>query len=202
MFFLNYSNLVDPILRGMRAYTVAFSGLKAGDRVLDIGCATGDQVLHYARSGIAAIGLDRELGMLGMAQRNRRKQNLLNASFILADAQHLPFRDNSFDGASISFALHENETAAIDGIVAEMKRVVGRNGAIIVTDFRVPLPRGIAGYFVRAIEFMVGRRNYRCFKGYIAQGGLREILRKNGLPLEKRDDMNNRILEIVKATNV
>ena len=202
MFLLNYSTIVDPLLRGIRAYTVAFSGLEAGDRVLDIGCATGDQVLHYAKSGIIATGIDRNPHMLRIAERNRRKQNVGSASFQLAEAQHLPFRDSSFDGASISFSVHENDAEVIGRIVSEMKRVVKKNGVLIFTDFRAPLPEGLAGYFIRAIEFMVGRKNYRCFKGYIEQGGLEKILSTSRLPVEKRDDMNNRILEIVKATNV
>ena len=202
MFLFNYSTVVDPLLRGIRAYTVAFSGLKAGDRVLDIGCATGDQVLRYAQSGIIATGIDQNPRLLRIAERNRRKQNVGNASFQLAEAQHLPFRDSSFYCASISFVLHENGAIDTDRIVSEMKRVVRKNGVLIFMDFRAPLPKGPARYFIRAIEFMVGKNNYRCFKGYIEQGGLEKILSKSRLPVEKRDDINNRFLEIVKATNV
>jgi hypothetical protein len=83
-----------------------------------------------------------------------------------------------------------------------MKRVVKKEGALIFMDFRVPLPKGPLLYFINIIEFMVGRNNYRCFKDYMKQGGLDEILKKNQLPVEKRDDMNNRILAIIKARNV
>ena len=201
MFFLNYATVVDPLLRSVRAYTVAFSGLKAGDRALDIGCASGDQVLRYAGSGITAIGIDRNPRMLKLAEENKKKQGNSNASFQLAGAQRLPFPDGSFDCASISFVLHENGGATIDGIISEMRRVVSSKGVLLFTDFRVPLPRNPLRYIITALEFLVGRENYKSFRGYIELSGLEGILAKHHLPIEKRDDMNNRVLTVIRARN-
>ncbi|MFC1908338.1 class I SAM-dependent methyltransferase [Chloroflexota bacterium] len=202
MFILNYSTVIDPLLRNIRVYTAEFSGIKTGEKILDIGCGTGDQVFHYARKDITATGIDKNPYMLRLAERNMRKRGLSNVSFQIADALNLPFPDNSFDHASISFALHENNSFARDKIVAEMKRVVKGGGNLILLDFRVPLPKGFYRYFIHAIEFIVGSNNYRCFKDYIQQGGLDGILKKNQLPRGNRDNMNNRILTIVKTTNV
>ena len=176
--------------------------MKAGDRVLDVCCGTGDQTFYYAKRGIFATGIDRNPDMLKLAEKNKRKRGLSNVSFQMADAQDLPFKDNVFDYASISFALHENERAAIDKIISEMKRIVKKSGALILMDFRVPLPKGPLLHFINAIEFMVGRNNYRCYKDYMKQGGLDGILKRNQLSRGKRDDMNNRILEIIKTGNV
>ncbi len=202
MFILNYSTIVDPLLRDIRIYTPEFAGMKAGDRVLDVCCGTGDQAFYYAKRGIIAAGIDRNPNMLKLAEKNGRKRGLSNVSFQMADAQNLPFKDNFFDYASISFALHENERTAIDRIISEMKRIVKKSGALILMDFRVPLPKGLFLYFINAIEFMVGRNNYRCYKDYMKQGGLDGILKRNQLSRGKRDDMNNRILEIIKTRNV
>lgn len=202
MFFLNYSTLVDPLLRDVRVYISEFSGMKTGDRVLEVCCGTGAQAFYYARKGIVTTGIDQNSRMLELAESNKGKQGLSNVSFQIADAQNLPFKDNFFDCASISFALHENEGTAIDGIIAEMKRVVKKGGGLIFMDFRVPLPKGLYFYFINAIEFMAGRENYRCFKNFIERGGLGEILKKSHLPEGTRDDMNSKILEIVKTANV
>ena len=202
MLLLNYSTVIDPLLRDVRVYTAEFSGMKAGDRVLDLCCGTGAQTFYYAKRGIIATGIDQNPHMLKLAKKNERKQGLSNVSLQIADAQNLPFKDNFFDCASISFALHENEGTAIDGIIAEMKRVVKKGGGLIFMDFRVPLPKGLYFYFINAIEFMAGRENYRCFKSFIEQGGLDGISKKSHLPEGMRDDMNNKILEIVKTTNV
>ena len=202
MFIFNYSTIVDPLLRDSRVQTTKLSGMKAGDRALDVCCATGAQVFHYAKGGIIPTGIDANPRMIKIANKNKRKQGLRNVSFQIANAENLPFKDNFFDCASISFALHENERTMRDKMISEMKRVVKKGSTLIFMDFRVPLPKGRYFYFIKAIEFMVGRDNYRCFKDYIEEGGLDGILKNNRLTEEKRDDMNNKILVIIKTRNV
>ncbi len=113
MFFFNYSTLVDPFLRHVRLYAIRFSGLKAGDRVLDVCCGTGDQVYYYARAGLLATGIDLDPAMLRLAAKDKRSRVQDNASFRMADARWLPFTDNSFDGASVSLALHEKKRVSV-----------------------------------------------------------------------------------------
>jgi ubiquinone/menaquinone biosynthesis C-methylase UbiE len=199
MLFLNYSTLIDPFLRGIRLYTIYFSRMKAGDRVLDVCCGTGDQVFYYARAGIIATGIDLDQNMLKLARKDKRKTSAV--SFQRADARYLPFRDNSFDYASISFALHEKERAARDKIIAEMKRVVRKGGALIFLDFQIPLPKKMLSYLVRVLEFFAGRNHYRCFRDYLAQGGLDVLLARNQLAEAKRDYLNGGIISIIKAMN-
>ena len=59
MLLFNYSTIIDPILKDVRNCVVELSGVKAGDRVLDVGCGTGDQVFHYEQKGATASGVDR-----------------------------------------------------------------------------------------------------------------------------------------------
>jgi ubiquinone/menaquinone biosynthesis C-methylase UbiE len=202
MFSFIYSTVIDPLLRDIRIYAPEFSGMKAGDTVLDVCCGTGAQAIHYAKRGIIATGIDLGQGMIELAERNKRKQGLRNVSFQIADALNLPFENNFFDYASISLALHEVERTARDRIISEMKRVIKKEGALIFTDFRVPLPKNLALYLIKSIEFIAGRNHFRCFKDYIEQGGLDELLRKNQLPEEKRDYLNNGLIVIIKARNV
>ena len=199
MLFLNYSTLIDPFLRGVRLYTIYFSRMKAGDRVLDVCCGTGDQAFHYARAGITATGIDLDPNMLKLARKDKRKTS--NVSFQRADACYLPFKDNSFDYASISFALHEKERAARDKIIAEMKRVVRKSGALIFLDFQVPLPKKMLPYLVRVLEFLAGRNHHRCFRDYLAQGGLDVLLARNQLAEARRDYLNDGLITIIKAMN-
>ena len=201
MFLLNYSTLVDPLLRGIRLYVVKFSGMKAGDRVLDVCCGTGDQAFYYAEAGMVASGIDLDPHMLKLARKDKRKQALRNVSFQLADARNLPFKDNSFDYASISLALHEKDRNVRDRVISEMKRVVKKGGALIFIDFQVPLPKNLFACFVRSIEFVAGREHHRHFKDYIEQGGLDEILKKNRLTAEKRDFLNNGLITVIKTVN-
>jgi len=201
MFFLNYSTLVDPLLRGIRLYVVRFSGMKAGDRVLDVCCGTGDQIFYYAEAGIIATGIDLDHNMLKLARKDKRKRFLRNVSFQIADARNLPFKDNSFDYASISLALHEKDRNVRDRVISEMKRVVRKGGALIFIDFQVPLPKNLFACFIQSIEFVAGREHHRYFKDYIEQGGLDEILKKNRLIAGKRDFLNSGLITIIKTVN-
>jgi ubiquinone/menaquinone biosynthesis C-methylase UbiE len=201
MFFLNYGTVIDPLLRGIRLYTIAFSGMKTGEKVLDVCCGTGDQAFNYAKVGIIATGIDSDPNMLKLARKDRRRQDIGIVSFQQADAQNLPFKSDFFDYASISFALHEKERAARDKIITEMQRVVKKDGALIFLDFQVPLPKNLLTLLVNSIEFMAGRNHYRHFKDYLAQGGLDEILKKHQLAAEKRDFLNDGLITIIKTGN-
>ena len=200
MLFLNYSTLIDPLLRGIRLYTIYFSRMKAGDRVLDVCCGTGAQAFYYARDGIMATGIDLDPNMLKLARKDKRKTD--NVSFQRADACYLPFKDNSFDCASISFALHEKERAARDKIISEMKRVVRKGGALILLDFQVPVPNTMFSRLVKVIEFFAGREHHRCFRDYLAQGGLDVLLVRNQLAEARRDYLNDGLITIIKAMNL
>jgi ubiquinone/menaquinone biosynthesis C-methylase UbiE len=201
MLFLNYSTVIDPLLRGVRLYTIYFSRMKAGDRVLDVCCGTGDQAFYYAKAGIISVGVDLDPNMLKLARKDKRRKDSGNLSFYRADARNLPFKDNCFDYASISFALHEKERAARDEIISEMKRVVRKGGALLFLDFRVPLPKKPVPYLARIIEFFAGGDHHRCFKDYLAQGGLDVLLARNQLAEAKRGYLNGGLITVVKVIN-
>ena len=202
MFPLNYSTVFDPLLRDVRAGAVELSGMKPGDRALDVCCGTGDQVFHYARQGVIAAGIDINPNMIKLAERTKSKLGLTNVSFQVANAANLPFDDNFFDYASISLALHEIERTVRDKIISEMKRVVKKKGALIFTDLQVPLPQNRFRHLVKALEFMTGSEHHRNFKDFTVQGGLDELLRRNQLGVEKRSYLKRGTIAIVKTRNV
>ena len=199
MYILTYARVIDPILHDIRVYTPDFAGMKPGDRVLDVCCATGDQVFHYARRGVNAAGIDFDPRMVGIADRSRRRRGLTDVSFQVADAENLPFRDNTFDCASVSLALHEKERPARDRVISEMKRVVRSEGVLVFIDFRAPLPRNAYAFLIRIVEFFAGWSHFRCSRDYIEQGGLGELLNKHRLHVEKRDYLKYGTIMIVKA---
>jgi len=201
MFMFNYETLVDPLLRDLRKFTPEFSGMKAGDKVIDVCCGTGAQVLEYERRGIVATGIDISPSMLKIATRNRMRQKAVNVSFQLANATSLPFPDGYFDYASISLGLHDKEKPIRYQIISEMKRVIKQDGALILIDFQVPLPRNVWAVAARAIEFLAGGSHYQGFRDYLANGGLEDILKNHGLREECRTNLKNGLLVAMKAVN-
>jgi ubiquinone/menaquinone biosynthesis C-methylase UbiE len=201
MYFFDYSTLIDPLLKDVRAYVTALSGAAAGQKIVDVCCGTGDQVFYYSRAGADAAGIDGNQDMIGTARKNQKRLGIAGAAFYLGDAGGLPFPDAYFDCASISLCLHEMEREKRGKTIAEMKRVVKKNGLIIFTDFNTPLPKNPVGYVLRAAEYIVGTDNYRCFRDYIKQGGLGCLLKENGLERQKEAFLIFRCLHIIKSMN-
>ncbi len=193
------NRMIEPLMRSLRIQTPELAGMKAGDRALDVCCGTGALVLHYARMGIIAAGIDLNPRVIEVAENKRKKLGLSNVSFQTANALDLPFKDNFFDYASISMSLHENERAEGDRMIFEMKRVVKEEGRLVFIDYKVPLPRIPISYTINIIEFFAGREHNMYFKDYIEQGGLDELLKKNHLHEEKRGELGP--LSIIKTPN-
>ena len=198
---INYSTVVDPLLADLRNAVIELAGIKAGDRVLDVCCGTGDQVFHYVRKGAVATGVDRDPRMIEMAEKEGRRQGFHNINFRPGSAAELPFPDGYFDCASISLALHEMNRDERSRVVAEMKRVVKWAGSLIFVDFNVPLPKNLVAGLINAVELLAGKDNYRCFRDYLAQGGLNQLLKENRLTMQKEALYKSGNVHIIQAGN-
>jgi ubiquinone/menaquinone biosynthesis C-methylase UbiE len=74
--------------------------IQPGERVLDVGCGTGDLSLAAARavgSADRVVGIDLSVPMLETARRRASTAGLGNASFVAGDAQGHGFRESEFD---------------------------------------------------------------------------------------------------------
>lgn len=200
MLVFNYSNLIDPLLSAIRDSVLDFADLTSEDRILDICCGTGAQVIRYGINGIDAVGIDNDPNMLKTALKNQGKARLTNISFQLADATDLPFADDYFTCSSIMFGLHDKDKPTQGRLIGEMKRVVKSNGRFILVDFEVPLPVNKWGIFARTIEFLVGGSHYRGFKSYIKGGGLPVILKENNFQDIQNMLFAGGLIRVIKAT--
>ncbi len=199
MAIFTYENLVDPMLKIVRQSVVDFTVMKAGNRVLDVCCGTGAQVIEYGRRGINATGIDMDKNMLAFAEKNKSRLKMGNVSFYVADATALPFDDNSFDFVSVSFALHDKPPDVRASVVSEMKRVVKREGALLFMDFNIPLPRNIWGVGANIVEYFAGGEHYLGFKQFKESGGISKIVEEHGLVAEKTGYFKSGMVAVVKA---
>ncbi len=114
----------------------------ASAKYLDICCGTGDLALTIAKqaaAGTKITGLDFSQNMLDLAgerqkrlARRKDKIKTVQMEWICGDAQQLPFEDNTFNGAIISFGLR-NLTDLQKGL-DEMTRVVKPGGRVVNLD--------------------------------------------------------------------
>jgi demethylmenaquinone methyltransferase/2-methoxy-6-polyprenyl-1,4-benzoquinol methylase len=101
-------------------------------KIVDLATGTGDLALALQKKlpDAEVTGVDFVPEMLELAQRKGVRKT------ILADAMQLPFSDGSFDCVTIAFGLRNMENWG--GALAEMSRVLGRDGHLLVLEFSLP----------------------------------------------------------------
>ena len=123
-----------------KRFTIELSGVRPGNRVLDIAGGTGDLTRQFSKlvggngevvladinASMLKVGRDRllDLGVAG------------NVKFVQADAEKLPFPDNHFDVVTIAFGLR-NVTHKEDAL-RSMLRVLKPGGRLLVLEFSKP----------------------------------------------------------------
>jgi len=78
---------------------------------------------------------------------------------------------------------------------------VKKKGTLIFIDFKVPLPKNSIAYLIKAVEFIAGRENRKCFRDYLAQGGLNQILKENQLTPQEEALLKRGNLQVIKVKN-
>jgi len=135
------------IHRAWKNWYVWQTGVKPGEAVLDLAAGTGDITLRLAKrmrgKGAGAdiegrlVSSDINAAMLKIGEeRLTNKGWLKNLEFIIANAEALPFADNSFDLITMAFGLR-NVTHQ-DKAIAEMARVLKPGGRVLVLEFSRP----------------------------------------------------------------
>jgi demethylmenaquinone methyltransferase/2-methoxy-6-polyprenyl-1,4-benzoquinol methylase len=108
--------------------------------ILDLCTGTGDLALAYdraARGQVPIVGADFCHEMLVRAgQKTQRKRAADRIRYVEADAQRLPFPDDSFQITTVAFGLR-NVTDTERGI-AEMVRVTQPGGRVAILEFSKP----------------------------------------------------------------
>ncbi len=125
------------IHRVWKRYFVGTSGVKRGDRVLDLAGGTGDiaALLHerVGETGSVVLG-DINAAMLGVGRDRLTNRGLVRGlDYVQLNAEALPFPDASFDLVTIAFGLR-NVTEKANAL-AEMHRVLGVGGRALVLEF-------------------------------------------------------------------
>jgi demethylmenaquinone methyltransferase/2-methoxy-6-polyprenyl-1,4-benzoquinol methylase len=131
--------------------------LTAGDRVLDLAAGTGVSTVELARGGAHAVACDFSIGMLRAGRAIKRRRQAV--PFVAGDATALPFRDETFDDAVISFGLRN--VADVPAALREMARVVRPGGRLVICEFSSPTWRPFRllylNYLMRALPWVARR---------------------------------------------
>jgi ubiquinone/menaquinone biosynthesis C-methylase UbiE len=97
----------------------------AGQRLLEVGCGMGTDLLQFARGGAQVTGVDLTPRSIEISRRHLELYGQ-TGSFAINDAEKLPFSDESFDVVYSNGVLHHTPDTA--GAVREIHRVLRPEG--------------------------------------------------------------------------
>lgn len=128
-----------------KQFTLSLTGLRSGQNALDVAGGTGD----LARGLLKQVGKE---GRVVLSDINPKmleigRDRLLdaghvgNVEFIVADAERLPFDDDSFDCLTIGFGLRNVTDKA--AALRSMYRVLKPGGQLLVLEFSTPVAPGL-----------------------------------------------------------
>jgi demethylmenaquinone methyltransferase/2-methoxy-6-polyprenyl-1,4-benzoquinol methylase len=128
-----------------KQFTLSLTGLKPGQRALDVAGGTGDLAAGLLRqvgkSGSVVLS-DINLAMLEIGRDRLLDQGFAgNVECVIADAEQLPFEDHSFDCVTIGFGLRNVTDKA--AALKSMHRVLKIGGQLLVLEFAKPVAPGL-----------------------------------------------------------
>jgi SAM-dependent methyltransferase len=127
-----------------------FAEVRAGDRLLDVACGSGNAALAAAARGATVTGVDPSSGLLEQAASRASEQGV-EAVWLEGTADALPVPDGTFDLAVSVFGVIFSPQPAV--AAAEMLRAVRGGGTIAMTGWTSTGPISAAGGLVaRALD--------------------------------------------------
>ena len=154
-----------------RACPPKHDGEKVRRRVLDVCSGTGDMAFEiHRRWGAEVVGSDFAYRMLEVGRLKAARKSLgSRVVFQQADTLRLPYRDGSFDAATVAFGIR-NVVDTERGI-REMARVIRSGGRVVILEFTLPanalLRKGYLAYFgnvLPRIGRMIARSEIDAYK--------------------------------------
>jgi ubiquinone/menaquinone biosynthesis C-methylase UbiE len=127
---------IIPLLQAAR--------IKQGSLLLDVATGPGSVASEATKAGAQTIGVDLSPGMIALAQKTHP-----DIDFRVAEVEHLPFSDQSFDAVVCNFGL--GHFPYPEASIAECVRTLKQGGCIALSWWDDPSKQRIQGLFREAI---------------------------------------------------
>jgi ubiquinone/menaquinone biosynthesis C-methylase UbiE len=124
-----YESIAAQLAPAARA-VVDTAAPQPGERLLDLGCGTGNAALYAAELGASVIGVDPAERLVEVARAEAQARGL-PAEFVVGSAEAIPLPDDAVEATVSSFAVIFAADAA--GAAEEMARVTRPGGRIVLS---------------------------------------------------------------------
>jgi ubiquinone/menaquinone biosynthesis C-methylase UbiE len=170
-----------PFMAGLHAYIA--DHIEPDRKILDAGCGTGDLVLRLAPRAREVLGVELSPAMVEYARKRLEPHGFENVSFEIGDVTMVLAErpDASFDVATLVMALHEMPADTRLPVLETLARTARE---VVCVDFRVPMPRNLAGFRNRFFELAAGPEHFGAFRDFNRRGGTTGVCAASGLHCE------------------
>ena len=109
--------------------------------VLDLGCGAGRNSVYLAKKGFDVVGVDVSKSALTLANKWAKKEKLANATFTLGTMINIPFDDCHLDAVVSISVIHHGVKEDIIRTIAEVHRILKKEGVFLANIASVKDPR-------------------------------------------------------------
>ncbi len=159
-----------------------------GNLVLDVGCGSGTIVQKLLKNGKNVIGVDIGKKFLSFCTSSYR-----NALFCMADAQNMPFSDNSFDAIVCSEVIEHIDKP--EKSLKEFERILRPKGELVITTPNI----SVRWAFTEAVWTRIRRRTLETNHKSFTKNRLSFLLDSTGFSISHNASFMCGCLLIVKA---
>ena len=145
--------------KAWRNFAMKKMNVKQGDTALDVACGTADWTIALAKNSTNGkiVGIDFSENMLNVGKNKIRELSLdKQVELAIGNAMNLPYEDNTFDHATIGFALRN--VPDIEKVLSEMMRVIKPGGKVVSLELSkpnwLPFRKLYYFYFYRILPFL------------------------------------------------
>ncbi len=181
-----YDRIFESLNSGLRNIGMKMYPVEAGMDVLDIGCGTGVHLKLYQNEKCNVFGIDLSESMLNVAKKNLDNKAILK----LCDASNTSFSNNKFDLILSATVLHEMHQQVRVDVLNEAKRILKKNGRLLLIDFHTGPIKKFKGFYSKIIitiaEIFAGREHYKNYRHFMKNGGLPDLIESQGFEVENK----------------
>jgi ubiquinone/menaquinone biosynthesis C-methylase UbiE len=140
----SYHDFFTPVTLLAAQHLLKAAHVRAGIDILDVATGPGSLAAEAKKAGARPVGVDLSSGMIELA-----KKSYSGIDFHVADVEHLPFNDGSFDAVVCNFAL--GHFPHPEAATSECVRTLKAGGRIALSWWDDPAKQRIQGLFREAI---------------------------------------------------